>query len=48
MQFASGTVSGSEKKYASCEREALAFMFILKRYKVYPLPSLLSTVISDH
>ena len=48
IQFASRTMTDAEKKYSTCEREALAVIFALKKFRVYLLSSTPFTVITDH
>lgn len=48
IQFASRTMTISEKKYATCEREALAVIFTLKKFRVYLLSSIPFTIVTDH
>lgn len=47
VQLASRTIGSSQKKYATCEREALAIIFALKKLKVYLLSSIPFTAITD-
>ena len=38
----------SERKYFTCEREALAVIFALKKFRIYLLSSTPVKLISDH
>ena len=48
IQYASRTMTDAEKKYSTCEREALAVIFALKKFRVYLLSSIPFTIITDH
>ncbi len=48
LRFASRTMNTTERNYDVCEREALAVIFALKKFRVYLLGSEKFTVISDH
>ena len=48
IQYASRTMNMSERKYSAFEREALAFIFALKKLRVYLLSSAPLKLDSDH
>lgn len=48
IQYACKTMTDTEKKYSTCEREALVVIFALKKFLVYLLSSILFTIITDH
>eukprot|EP00737_Agarophyton_chilense_P002014 gb/GEZJ01002279.1/.p1 GENE.gb/GEZJ01002279.1/~~gb/GEZJ01002279.1/.p1 ORF type:complete len:384 (+),score=41.68 gb/GEZJ01002279.1/:2514-3665(+) len=48
IQYASRSMTPAERNYATCEREALAVVFALKKFLVYLLSSILFTVLTDH
>ncbi|CDF33201.1 unnamed protein product [Chondrus crispus] len=48
IQYASRTMNTSERKYSACEREALAVIFALKKFRVYVLSSTPFKLITDH
>lgn len=48
IQYASRTMTSTEKNYSACEREALAVIFALKKFRVYLLSTQKFTLITDH
>ena len=48
IQYASRTMTKQERNYSTCERDALAVIFALKKYRVYLLSSLPFKLITDH
>ena len=48
IQYASRTMTSAERNYSACEREALALLFALKRFRVYLLTTQRFTLITDH
>ena len=48
IQYASRTLTPAERNYSACEREALAVVFALKKFRVYLLSDIPFTVITDH
>ena len=48
LQFASRTMNAAERNYSACEREALAVIFALKKFRVYLLSDETFTLITDH
>ena len=48
IQYASRTMTAAERNYSACEREALAVIFALKKFRVYLLSSIPFTLITDH
>ena len=37
IEYASGTMTATERRYTTCEREALAIIFALRKFRVYLL-----------
>lgn len=48
IQFGSRTMNAPERSYSACEREALAVVFGLKKFRVYLLSSEPLTLVTDH
>ena len=48
IQYASRTMNKSERKYSACEREALAVIFALKKFRVYLLSSTPLKLVPNH
>ena len=48
IQYASRTLSQAEREYSACEREAIAVIFALKKFRVYLLSSDSFTLVMDH
>ena len=48
IQYASRTMKETEKKYSTCEKEALAVIFALKRFRVYLLSTQKFKFIAEH
>ncbi len=48
IQFASRTMNQAEQNYSACEKEALAVIFALKKFRVYLLSQDKFTLITDH
>ena len=48
IQYASRTMTSAERNYSACEREALALIFALKKFRVYLLSTQRFTLITDH
>ena len=48
VQFASRTMNQAERKYSVCEKEALAVVFALKKFRVYLLSQDEFTLLTDH
>ena len=48
VQYASRTMSAAERKYSACEREALAVVFALRKFRVYLLSDVPFVVVTEH
>ena len=48
VQYASRTMNDAEKKYSACEREALAVILALKKFRVYLLSTQKFILVTDH
>lgn len=48
IQFASRTMNAAEKNYSACEREALAVIFALRKFRIYLLSTEPFKLITDH
>ena len=48
IQYASRTMTAAERNYSAYEREALAVIFALKKFRVYLLFSISFSLITDH
>ena len=48
IRYASWTITETEKKYSTCEKEALVVIFALKKFRVYLLSTQKFKLITDH
>ena len=48
VQYASRTMTDAERNYSTSEREALAVIFALKKFRVYLLSSIPFKIVTDH
>ena len=48
VQFASRTMSAHERNYSVCEKEALAVIFALKKFRIYLLSNKKFKLLTDH
>ena len=48
VQYASRTMNDAKKKYSACERESLAVLFVLKKFRVYLLSTQKYVLVTDH
>lgn len=48
IQYASRTLNDAERNYSACEREALAVIFALRKFRIYLLSSQPFELITDH